>query len=325
LNHTLICNTNNTDNVAVQCNLQSFSGTTVFWPPWLHCSGDQSTGNMDCGETKQNIAVNLIPPSCPTFEKTLIMFAVVNIVVSFLGMAIGYRPLVHSLTCKIMGKPERSLLWTVTWIPIVGLQLAASAAIGAVIRSRPGYGHMSITQLMLLYTARPRLSWLFLVFANMFGGEHSSATASAFIAEFILQGFATYPLVSTLMYTQNQLGGLTINYSRNPQDAYIMSAGAFLFMFWVFPAVLCALFLAIARLADSSSSDSAEEHLLQEHEQGHYGSKPESTNPQPKKHPFRDDEDWRFAYFGAAVCVLPTMYLGSWLFWAGFLKSSQAE
>ena len=106
--------------------------------------------------------------SCPSPAKVLGTFAVVNILVGLSGLIFGHRLIINKLSCGYLGNPH-SRAWRYNWTWSIGLQLGANGLIAYLIKRTPGYENSaSVGILMLFFTARPRLSWIFLGFVSLF-------------------------------------------------------------------------------------------------------------------------------------------------------------
>jgi hypothetical protein len=99
---------------------------------------------------------------CPPASSILGTFAIVNILVSLIGLVFGNRVVTNKITCGLFGKPGGSA-WQYMWILTLVLQFSSNILVATIIKHTPGYGDdFSIRQLMLFFIARPRLSWMFL-------------------------------------------------------------------------------------------------------------------------------------------------------------------
>jgi ABC-type sugar transport system ATPase subunit len=98
--------------------------------------------------------------SCPSPAAVLGTFAAVNIAASVLAVFCGHQRLVSAVTFGLFGR-KGSKSWKYKWTFSVGVQLAANAAVAALIYNSPDVYHLfDIWELMLFYIARPRLSWI---------------------------------------------------------------------------------------------------------------------------------------------------------------------
>jgi len=292
-------------------------------PNWFSCDNCADSGQGGCwvsntGSEPDNVYLQSQAPACPSASDVLGLFALVNLLSAAFGLLAGHRRVSAFLTRNRCGGKDSSS-WAYMWLLPLALHLAANATIGTLVHFTPGYGHVSISQVMLLLTARPRLSWMILVWANdllnlsfqrkdresaqmrdaadgapaavdrvsgplrgwRIEAAFLSSARSSLIAELIISMIATYPMVSALNFARENLGGLTIDYAMNPQRAYMMWAGAVLYMFFVIIWVI-----------------GAAAECIFEHSE----------------------------YLSSATGVsLLTTYLGSWLFWAGYVDISSEE
>jgi hypothetical protein len=85
----------------------------------------------------------------------------VNVLSSAFSLFTGNSDIIFKITCGKLGKKDSKARYT--WVFPFAMQLGANAAIAAIIRGTPGYRQsFTIIELVLLYLARPRLSWLVL-------------------------------------------------------------------------------------------------------------------------------------------------------------------
>jgi hypothetical protein len=179
-------------------------------------------------------------------------YAAVNIVVSVLGILSGYRPFVHRLTCKLLGKKD-SKSWKFMWIIPVGLQLCANALVALIILRDPSrLSSFAIGELILLLVTRPRLSFAFLgglTFVHNLDEETSpgrgpqtrlleeefcwlSAALTQFLAELSLQLLTLYIMGKTVHFaTKNGYYKIwTKEYKDLPVSAHLMYGGAMYYL-----------------------------------------------------------------------------------------------
>jgi hypothetical protein len=99
---------------------------------------------------------------CPPASSILGTFAIINVLVSLIGLVFGNRVVTNKISCGIFGKLGSSA-YQYMWILTVVLQFSSNILVASIIKHTPGYGDdFSISQLMLFFIARPRLSWIFL-------------------------------------------------------------------------------------------------------------------------------------------------------------------
>lgn len=101
---------------------------------------------------------------CPSTASILATFAVINILVSILSLIVGNQKLIESVTCGYIDGDDDKVTWFYMFIFPLGINLGSNALIAYLYKSTPGFGeNFTIADLTLFYTTRPRLSWLVLV------------------------------------------------------------------------------------------------------------------------------------------------------------------
>ncbi|KAF2199488.1 hypothetical protein GQ43DRAFT_464779 [Delitschia confertaspora ATCC 74209] len=99
--------------------------------------------------------------SCPSSSAILGTLAIVNILVSALSILFGNRRVLHWVFCRRWFKTLDSHAYRYMWAVNVGLQLGANALIAVIFQRAPGYhADFKVWELMLFFTVRPRLSWI---------------------------------------------------------------------------------------------------------------------------------------------------------------------
>ncbi|KAK4212613.1 hypothetical protein QBC37DRAFT_287682, partial [Rhypophila decipiens] len=99
-----------------------------------------------------------IYPECPATRDTFIGFIIANAIVTVIGVIIGCRPILNRLTCNKLAKKGRTKTILYNWIPSIVMQILANVACGAVIHATPGYEHIRVEDVVMLYLIRPRIS-----------------------------------------------------------------------------------------------------------------------------------------------------------------------
>ena len=130
------------------------------------------------------ITSNQSNSNCPSGSAILGTFAVINVISAIFSVICGHRIVVHTLTCGLCGKPGVvSSAWKFTWIFPFGLHIAANAIIASLLTRDSGSTSLfSIGELMLLYTARPRMAWIALVPLGMYYGVPGTQVSLIFSA-----------------------------------------------------------------------------------------------------------------------------------------------
>lgn len=139
-------------------------------------------------------------PKCPSETGKFLSFVSINISVFAISLILGRRTVVHKLTFGKMGKPEGSGMWVLTSLFFLGLSIAANFINAYLIRSAPGFGSVSLGDLVLLWCSRPRLAWsaALLVFVGKERGVYFTTGASALISEIVLQSLGAVYLGRTV-------------------------------------------------------------------------------------------------------------------------------
>jgi len=247
---------------------------------------------------------------CPNDSLILGTFAAVNAMAGILSLFFGNRNLVHKLTFGFLGTPG-SKAWRYMWLLSVALNLGANAVIARLIQTTPGYlSTFSVGELMLFFTTRPRLGWLFLGVTHLdtddarntrgsyiYENRWTSSMFANIFAEFVLQLIAMYPM-GVAAHFGAQHGYVTVwtaEYARLSTAERLMYGGAMYYLtVGALYLLLCLglwgyFFLSGDGLLDRSSDD--------------------------KKKPSSED-----LVIGPISILLVTTWLASWLFWAGFVK-----
>lgn len=132
---------------------------------------------------------------CPTIRAQLGSFAIVNAVTLFASLILGHRLVVKYITCRMCGSRESSTYWwLLSGAASAALSIGGNALNALLIKNTPGFENISVSNLLLLWCARPRLAWTGALLAA-YGAEKSYYTslgASCTIAEGILQTMASF-------------------------------------------------------------------------------------------------------------------------------------
>lgn len=225
--------------------------------------------------------------SCPSEASILGTFGFINAIVSIASLIIGHRSVVKFLTCGYLGKNDDQKSWFYTFIFPLGFQLGANAWIASLYQTALGFDSgFSVGDLTLFYTTRPRLSWLVLAFVMIWTKDrYIKATKAAAIAEFLLQLISSYYSGMTVHFASKHHyynpGHLT---GENANDARLMYVGALISLIFMFP-TLCSLVFLVVRERDEYRPGGRLSSL-----------------------------------FVILVIISCTSWLGSWLFWIGFVR-----
>lgn len=227
-------------------------------------------------------------PTCPSSQSILGLYAAINAVCTVLSILAGNSFIVNKSTCGLLGN-EKGRPWTYMWILPFGLQLGANASIAALTKLTPGYGdRFTIWELMLFYTLRPRLAWIFLGFISDVKTKHGRPWRTSFIsnmiAELLLQLIALYTAGSVVKHAAARGYYLvhTDLYKALPEAAHLFYGGSLYYL-----VSGCIYIVSCISLV-----------ITEAHE---------------------DDGD-KALTIGSVIVLLVTTWLGSWLFWAGFVQ-----
>ena len=101
---------------------------------------------------------------CPSTASVLGTFAIINVLVSIVSLVAGNQKVVTFLTCQCCDGDDDKTTWFYMFIFPLGLNLGSNALIAYLYKTTPGFGDtFTIWELTLFYTTRPWLSWLVLV------------------------------------------------------------------------------------------------------------------------------------------------------------------
>jgi len=110
--------------------------------------------------------LNVTEGQCPDAQQTQLAFGLTNLAVALLTLVFGCRPVVHRLSRGVLGKKGgRGVLWT--WAVGLALQLLANVAASLLVVRSPGYEHLALANVFVLYAARPRISPLWTAFLRL--------------------------------------------------------------------------------------------------------------------------------------------------------------
>lgn len=178
---------------------------------------------------------------CPTPGAVLITFAVMNALTALVSVIVGHRAFAHKVTFGKMGKGEFSRTYKWKWIgPCVHHFVANAAVVGLVTHTTGYLNQFAFADLVLLYSARPRFAWLFLLpLAAKYKGDFHprdnpwlTSALSKTISEPILLLVSLYPIGKVVRFGVTSgfymLSGAS--YDNMWRAAHIMYAGALMYL-----------------------------------------------------------------------------------------------
>ncbi|KAI9776987.1 MAG: hypothetical protein M1839_009131 [Geoglossum umbratile] len=99
--------------------------------------------------------------NCSPVKATLLSFGITNAIIAAIVLVIGCRPIVNKLTLGVFGGGRsKAPYWS--WVFTVALQIVANLLIAITITHTDGYRHLSMLNVLALYSARPRISIIWL-------------------------------------------------------------------------------------------------------------------------------------------------------------------
>lgn len=179
---------------------------------------------------------------CPSTSHILGVFAVVNVVASVVAIFAGHRRVVNFLTCGLLGN-KGSQSWKYMWILQAGLMLGANALNAWLTVNAEGYDKSqmpAVWDLMLFYSSRPRLNWVFLTILLLMldhrGEGWENATRQTLISEAVLQLIGLYYKGRTVHFAASHGYFLVGHLNGNPHqsDFLMMSVPALLYLIYGF-------------------------------------------------------------------------------------------
>ena len=227
---------------------------------------------------------------CPTTRAQLGSFAIVNGVTLIASLILGHRSVIKFLTCRMFGSKESSTSWwLLSGAASAALSIAGNAINAGLIKATPGFENISVSHLVLLWCARPRLAWTGALLAAV-GAENSYYTslgASCTIAEGILQTMASFYIGRTAHWAviSGYLKEGRLVDIPGAHDARIMYAGVLLWLITIAFAFI--VWLVLLCYTTCSSKKEGETDII------------------------------LFGIGFTITMILPLV--GQWLFWVGFI------
>lgn len=173
---------------------------------------------------------------CPSVQSALLSFAIVNLVVFVASIVTANRKVTHHMTCKCCGGPKGGTCWPLMAILSVAFNLAANVVNAFLTKATPGYHHVPLVPLILLWCTRPRLAWFVIILVwitkkrNWDQTLYLDSAVAALMAEVILQ--ITGAVYMGISVNHARVYGFyradRVKYTPHGTDALIMYYGALL-------------------------------------------------------------------------------------------------
>ncbi|KAJ9607203.1 hypothetical protein H2200_008275 [Cladophialophora chaetospira] len=262
---------------------------------------------------------------CASPSAELGSFAVINVIVLLVSILLSRRTFVERITFGRCGKVGSSM-WILTGVLSFILSVAANFVNALLLHHTPGYGHVPVGSLVLLWSTRPRMAWIVILLVNFQseGSEYLGSAASAALSETLQQLVGLTYVGQTANYAR--VNGLfsTSRLAHIPRayDATLMYRGSVLVLVSVGFAVISMLVImrkmrnqifSKLRFGKKDVSDQQTEILLSD-----YSSRQPVAKTLQKMHL---EQDHVGLVYRMAIYMVP-LFIGQWLFWAGFINLS---
>jgi hypothetical protein len=168
---------------------------------------------------------------------------------------VGRRDVTKWITGGWCGR-RGSLWWLATGPAAAALHVGSNAIAATLIKQTPGFGHIDVLQLTLLWCTRPRLAWMVIALVPREAKRqiYFSVAASTLVCEMLLQiigsvymGIATNYARRQKFYQEGHL-----SHTQGGKDAHLMYVGSLLWLV-VLAFALIACFLALTGLGNMAS------------------------------------------------------------------------
>jgi hypothetical protein len=303
--------------------------------PW-HWRLEPSQSTPDRA-TNHSLAVK-----CPSGTRILGSFAIINTAVFVATIILGRRDFVQWITFKKCGQ-RGTRMWPLTALISVLLNMGANLVNALLTRHVPGFSHVPIGGMVLLWASRPRMAWFAAALIRYRKREsmYFALAASAVLAELILQAFGAAYLGMTVQHAQKNHYYLVhhLRYAPHGTDALMMYVGALIWVVAIIFIMTMGLFVftplgSLAQKCLEQLSKVIDSFLI----------RLESTQSETEETPAarrdrllsekesRRKLDWgqslermgfeRHVISQATVFTVAMgfPFLGQWLFWAGFVR-----
>lgn len=251
------------------------------------------------------------PSKCPSSAAILGTFAAINILSSLFSIIVGHRKVVKMLTFGLLGSKDYiSATLFVQWLIPLACQLGSNAINAYLMSKVPGYKvTFPIGQLVVLYAARPRFSWIVLAMFTLRSTITTTATRrnrtfilndmpklsywfsagiAHLLAEIVLDLIALVYMGRAAYFatTRGYLNVFSSTYHTIPESARLMYAGS---LWFIVGGVVCGA-CYVGFIIDALKSSSLD----------------------------RDGPEMFWA--GVVFFGISSTWISAWLFWAGYVE-----
>ncbi|KIW14199.1 hypothetical protein PV08_06980 [Exophiala spinifera] len=281
-------------------------------------------------ETRSTNNSTTTQTDCASTPAELGSFAAINVIVLLVSILLSRRTFVERITFGRCGKAGSSM-WILTGFLSFILSVAANFVNALLLNHTPGYGHVPIGSLVLLWSTRPRMAWIMILLVNVQSedSEYLGSAASAALSETLQQLVGLTYVGKTANYAR--VNGLfsTSRLAHIPHayHATLMYRGSVLVLVSVGFALISLLvimrkmrnqifsMLGFGKKKDVSGQQN--EMLLSD-----YSSSSRQQSSLPKTlQKMHLEQDHIGLVYRMAIYMVP-LFIGQWLFWAGFVNLS---
>jgi hypothetical protein len=191
----------------------------------------ESAGNSTSNHTKRD-GIAGGGSTCPSKFNKLGAFALVNVMVFLISAFLCRRTVIKRISLNLLGKAG-SPWWFGIGLMSALLNILSNVGSAMLVHSTPGFKHVPIFPLALLWCSRPRISWaaVLLVRLEKEKSMYFSAGASALAAEIVLQCFGAVYLFRTVNFAARNgfySDGSIVRQVDGGKSAMVMYGGALL-------------------------------------------------------------------------------------------------
>ncbi|KAJ6256015.1 hypothetical protein Dda_9309 [Drechslerella dactyloides] len=158
--------------------------------------------NASLDQRSENNGSPSSPPDCSSTFGKLFPLLVAEVVVLGLTLSLGRRDVLCYISGHRLGNPAGSPWWPLTATLFTAISICSNLLAASLVSKSPGYRDTPFTELLLLWSARPRLGWVAgcFILVQREKSIYFSTGASAMFSELVLQAVGAHYLVKTVNY-----------------------------------------------------------------------------------------------------------------------------
>ncbi|KAF4336867.1 hypothetical protein FBEOM_9247 [Fusarium beomiforme] len=279
---------------------------------------------------------------CPPNEWKFMSFGFINLATAFAVLHANNQRQSNTVSPRSLHyDPPR---WILGGLLLATIHFLANLANTYLAQRTPGYEHIPVLQLTLLWCSLPRLSWLPISSHGVkrSGIQDMTSSMSAMFSEVVLQGLSFYHMCVTVNYGRKHdfyFGGLSG--AKREGFAALMYAGALMWLFTV--AMMAVPFIATLRAQPRTNSLEEEKEDGERTGDGSKFTAAKSSDSERLRPKSRNHHSRNYGTLPAEVESLdpamrphselhmvmamgvPFLWLAQWLFWIGFIGLSSDD